>query len=275
MRCFKNVLIADLKRFWNLSWKLYAIFCVYCILQASLFYSNIYKLIIKGKIMSISLGEALMDFFKGAKEFYPDGNTPMDVPIFEIFMLLYLLFIIAYYVNKDRSALGRSIMISSKSPVYWWISKYITTFVATFVYMVIIVITHVACGWIILCKHFICRMIFTSESNIKYLLKTEAIKFNTNIMILIGLILLCLVTASSIMLFIAYISNAVFGFIINIILFIISICYMKWICIYNFMMMYRIPQVYNQWHLGAGLMTIINVLIMVIGIMYSKRKDFL
>ena len=50
---------------------------------------------------------------------------------------------------------------------------------------------------------------------------------------------------------------------------------MKWICIYNFMMMYRIPQVYKQWHLGAGLMTIINVVIMVIGIMYSKRKDFL
>lgn len=275
MRCFKNVLAADLKRFWNLSWKFYVMFIVFCILQVSLFYSNMYNLIHKMKITSVSLGEALMSFFKGAKEFYPDGNTPMDIPIFEILMLLFLLFIIAYYINKDKSALGRSIMIASKSPVYWWISKYITTLIATLVYVMIIIITHIACGWIILGKHFICRMTFTSEVNIRYLLRSEDISCNTNVMLLTAMILLTLITAASIMLFMAYLTNAVFGFIINLVIFITCICYMKWFFIYNFMMMYRIPHIYSYCNRGAGLMMIINIAIIGMGIIYSRRKDFL
>ena len=275
MRCFKNVLIADLNRFWNLSWKFYAMFFAFCILQTSLFYSNMYKLIHKMKIVSVSLGEALMSFFRGAKEFYPNGNTPIDVPVFELLMLLYLLFIIAYYVNKDRSALGRSIMLASRSPIYWWISKCITTLIADLVYMFIIVITHIACGWIILGRHFTCRMAFTSEVNIRYLLISENIKCDTNITLMTVMILLSLITASLIMLLMAYLSNAVFGFIINLVIFIISICYMQWFFIYNYMMMCRIHHVYNQWKWGAGLIIIINIAIIGVGIIYSRRKDFL
>lgn len=275
MKCFLNVFKADWKRFWNIAWKLYIALAVYCILQALLFCSDMIKFIDKGRIASVSLGECLMNFFKGAKEFYPESNSPMDIPVFEIFVLLYLLFIIAYYVNSDRSALGRSIMIASKSPVYWWVSKYIIILCAVFMYIIIIVVTHMMCGLIVLGNRFKLGISFTSEQNIKLLLGNDNIKCDTNVVLLIILCLLCLITASAIILLMSYITNSIFGFILNLILFIVSICYMKWFCFYNYMMMYRIPHVYNQWYLGAGLMIIINVVIMLIGIIYSKRKDFL
>lgn len=98
---------------------------------------------------------------------------------------------------------------------------------------------------------------------------------NSRIIVMTVMILLSLITASLIMLLMAYLSNAVFGFIINLVIFIISICYMKWFFIYNYMMMYRIHHVYNQWKWGAGLIIIINIAIIGVGIMYSRRKDFL
>ena len=130
MRCFINVFKADLKRFWNIAWKLYIAFAVYSLMQALIFFANMNKSINKGRIAAVSLGDSLMDFFKGAKEFYPERNLAMDIPVLEIFVLLFLLFIVAYYINSDRSALSRSIMIASRSPVYWWVSKYIIAVLA-------------------------------------------------------------------------------------------------------------------------------------------------
>ena len=69
--------------------------------------------------------------------------------------------------------------------------------------------------------------------------------------------------------------NSVFGFIINLLLFIFSICYMKWFGFYNYMMMYRIPHVYDRWYFGALLMLGIDVGIMAAGIIYSRKRDFL
>ena len=71
MRCFINVFKADLKRFWNIAWKLYIAFAVYSLMQALIFFANMNKSINKGRIAAVSLGDSLMDFFKGAKEFYP------------------------------------------------------------------------------------------------------------------------------------------------------------------------------------------------------------
>lgn len=74
MRCFINVFKADLKRFWNIAWKLYIAFAVYSLMQALIFFANMNKSINKGRIAAVSLGDSLMDFFKGAKEFYPERN---------------------------------------------------------------------------------------------------------------------------------------------------------------------------------------------------------
>ena len=90
MRFFINVFKADLKRFWNIAWKLYIAVTVYCFMQALIFFSNMVKSINKGKIAAVSLGDSLMDFFKGAKEFYPERNLTMDIPVLEIFIFLFL-----------------------------------------------------------------------------------------------------------------------------------------------------------------------------------------
>ena len=155
MRCFINVFKADLKRFWNIAWKLYIAFAVYSLMQALIFFANMNKSINKGRIAAVSLGDSLMDFFKGAKEFYPERNLAMDIPVLEIFVLLFLLFIVAYYINSDRSALSRSIMIASRSPVYWWVSKYIIAVLAALVYMVVIIVTFAVSGFAVLGNKFL------------------------------------------------------------------------------------------------------------------------
>lgn len=275
MRCFINVFKADLKRFWNIAWKLYIAVTVYCFMQALIFFSNMDKSINKGKIAAVSLGDSLMDFFKGAKEFYPERNLTMDIPVLEIFIFLFLLFIVAYYINSDRSALSRSIMIASRSPVYWWMSKYIITVLSALVYMILIIITFAVSGFIVLRKKFSLEMHFSSKENIKLMLGSEDITVQTNVVLLTILCTLCLITACIITLLVSYVSNSIFGFIINLLLFIFSICYMKWFGFYNYMMMYRIPHVYSKWYLGALLMAGIDVAAMAAGVIYSRKRDFL
>ena len=92
--------------------------------------------------------------------------------------------------------------------------------------------------------------------------------YNTNIVLLMVLCTLSLITACIIILLVSYVFNSVFGFIINLLLFIFSICYMKWFGFYNYMMMYRIPHVYDRWYFGALLMLGIDVGIMAAGIIY-------
>lgn len=275
MKCFINVFKADLKRFWNIAWKIYIAFAVYCFMQAFIFFSNMDKSINKGKIAAVSLGDSLMDFFKGAKEFYPERKLAMDIPVLEIFVLLFLLFIISYYINSDRSALSRSIMIASRSPVYWWVSKYIIAVLAALVYMILIIITFAVSGFIVLRKKLSLKMHFTSKENIRLMLGSEEISVQTNVVLLIILCTLCLITACIITLLVSYVSNSIFGFIINLLLFIFSICYMKWFGFYNYMMMYRIPHVYSKWYLGALLMAGVNVVVMAAGVIYSRKRDFL
>lgn len=275
MKCFTNVFMADLKRFWNITWKMYIAFAVYCFMQALIFFTNMDKSINKGKIAAVSLGDSLMDFFKGAKEFYPERKLAMDIPVLEIFVLLFLLFIVSYYINSDRSALSRSIMIASRSPVYWWVSKYIITVLAALVYMIVVIITFAVSGFIILGKKFSLEMHFTSKENIRLMFGSEEISVQTNVVLLIILCTLCLITACIIILLVTYVSNSIFGFIINLLLFIFSICYMKWFGFYNYMMMYRIPHVYNKWCLGALLMAGIDAAVMAAGIIYSRKRDFL
>lgn len=275
MKCFINVFKADLKRFWNIAWKMYIALIVYSFMQALIFFSNMNKFINKGKITAVSLGDSLMDFFKGAKEFYPERKLAMDIPVLEIFVLLFLLFIISYYINSDRSALSKSIMIASRSPVYWWVSKYIITVLAAMVYMILIIITFAVSGFIVLRKKFSLKMHFTSKENIRLMFFSEDISIGTNVVLLIILCTLCLITACIITLLVSYMFNSIFGFIINLLLFIFSICYMKWFGFYNYMMMYRIPYVYNKWYFGALLMVGIDAAVMTAGIIYSRKRDFL
>lgn len=166
-------------------------------------------------------------------------------------------------------------MIASRSPVYWWVSKYIIAVLAALVYMVLIIVTFAVSGFAVLGNKFSLRMHFTARENIKLILGSEDISCQTNVVLLVVLCTLSLITACIIILLVSYVFNSIFGFIINLLLFIFSICYMKWFGFYNYMMMYRIPHVYDRWYFGALLMLGIDVGIMAAGIIYSRKRDFL
>ena len=141
--------------------------------------------------------------------------------------------------------------------------------------MILIIITFAVSGFIVLRKKFSLKMHFSSKENIKLMLGSEDITVQTNVVLLTILCTLCLITACIITLLVSYVSNSIFGFIINLLLFIFSICYMKWFGFYNYMMMYRIPHVYSKWYLGALLMAGIDVAAMAAGVIYSRKRDFL
>jgi hypothetical protein len=87
--------------------------------------------------------------------------------------------------------------------------------------------------------------------------------------------LVCFITVAIVQLFITYISNAVYGFIVSIVYYVVSICYMKWFCFINYMMMYRISEVYNYWKYGLCMMLCVCAGIITAGIIYSRKRDFL
>lgn len=275
MKCFINVFKADLKRFLITTWKLYIAFSVYCIMHALIFYSDMRKLLMMGRVNNVSLGDSIICFFKGVKEYHPENKVAMDIPLLEIFVLLFLLFIIAYYINSDAGALEKSIMIISKSPVYWWISKCVITILAAVLYFMLIILALAINGVIVLSDKFNLNMKFSSYENISKLLGEMDIPNDISAYSLVGLSFLCIVTASVIMLFVTYVFNSVYGFIINLIIFIFSICYMKWITIYNYMMMYRMAYVYGERYLGLIMMIVIDCLLIIIGTIYSRKRDFL
>ena len=134
---------------------------------------------------------------------------------------------VPHTIYECEGALSRSIMIASRSPVYWWVSKYIIAVLAALVYMVLIIVTFAVSGFAVLGNKFSLRMHFTARENIKLILGSEDISCNTNVVLLMVLCTLSLITACIIILLVSYVFNSIFGFIINLLLFIFSICYMS------------------------------------------------
>ena len=114
----------------------------------------------------------------------------------------------------------------------------------------------------------------TGTEAVRIFLQTK-LELDFNMPLVIILCFVCLVTMTGISLLLAYISNAVFGFVVNLFFFIVSICSMKWFFFYNYFMTIRIPHVYNRWPYGLCLMLAINILLVAAGIIYSKKKDFI
>ena len=183
--------------------------------------------------------------------------------------------IIALYINSDKNALGKSIIVASRSPVYWWISKCLIVVIAACVYMIIICATHFLMGMAIVNSRFYSGISLTSENTIRIFLGSGDIPQNTNMAIMLLMCLVCFITVAIVQLFITYISNAVYGFIVSIVYYVVSICYMKWFCFINYMMMYRISEVYNYWKYGLCMMLCVCAGIITAGIIYSRKRDFL
>ena len=133
MNTFLCILKADIRRFWSMCWKFYMVFYIYCIFQAVSYFSNVYRCIKNSRISSISLGDSLLYVFRGAKEFSP--GMQIDIPLFEILIVLYITFIITYYITTDQKAVGKNILVISGSASGWWLSKYITMLLAVIIYM--------------------------------------------------------------------------------------------------------------------------------------------
>ncbi len=102
MNTFLCILKADIRRFWSMCWKFYMVFYIYCVFQAVSYFSNVYRCIKNSRISSISLGDSLLYVFRGAKEFSP--GMQIDIPLFEILIVLYITFIITYYITTDQKA---------------------------------------------------------------------------------------------------------------------------------------------------------------------------
>ena len=100
MNTFLCILKADIRRFWSMCWKFYMVFYIYCVFQAVSYFSNVYRCIKNSRISSISLGDSLLYVFRGAKEFSP--GMQIDIPLFEILIVLYITFIITYYITTDQ-----------------------------------------------------------------------------------------------------------------------------------------------------------------------------
>ncbi len=67
----------------------------------------------------------------------------------------------------------------------------------------------------------------TGTEAVRIFLQTK-LELDFNMPLVIILCFVCLVTMTGISLLLAYISNAVFGFVVNLFFFIVSICSMKW-----------------------------------------------
>lgn len=232
-------------------------------------FSNVYRCIKNSRISSISLGDSLLYVFRGAKEFSP--GMQIDIPLFEILIVLYITFIITYYITADQKAVGKNILVISGSASGWWLSKYITMLLAVIIYMAGIFAANTIVGLIMTGSRFSMSLNITGTEAVRIFLQTK-LELDFNMPLVIILCFVCLVTMTGISLLLAYISNAVFGFVVNLFFFIVSICSMKWFFFYNYFMTIRIPHVYNRWPYGLCLMLAINILLVAAGIIYSKKK---
>ena len=235
------------------------VFYIYCVFQAVSYFSNVYRCIKNFRISSISLGDSLLYVFRGAKEFSP--GMQIDIPLFEILIVLYITFIITYYITTDQKAVGKNILVISGSASGWWLSKYITMLLAVIIYMAGIFAANTIVGLIMTGSRFSMSLNITGTEAVRIFLHTK-LELDFNMPLVIILCFVCLVTMTGISLQLAYISNAVFGFVVNLFFFIVSICSMKWFFFYNYFMTIRIPHVYNRWPYGLCLMLAINILLL-------------
>ena len=230
MNTFLCILKADIRRFWSMCWKFYMVFYIYCVFQAVSYFSNVYRCIKNSRISSISLGDSLLYVFRGAKEFSP--GMQIDIPLFEILIVLYITFIITYYITTDQKAVGKNILVISGSASGWWLSKYITMLLAVIIYMAGIFAANTIVGLLMTGSRFSMSLNITGTEAVRIFLQTK-LELDFNMPLVIILCFVCLVTITGISLLLAYISNAVFGFVVNLFFFIVSICSMKWFFFYN------------------------------------------
>ena len=80
----------------------------------------------------------------------------IDIPLFEILIVLYITFIITYYITADQKAVGKNILVISGSASGWWLSKYITMLLAVIIYMAGIFATNTIVGLIMTGSRLMC-----------------------------------------------------------------------------------------------------------------------
>jgi hypothetical protein len=228
-----------------------------------MFFSAALKDIRHGKNEVVSLGDSLLYFFKGAKEFLPD--TVLDIPVLEISAVLCLIFIISHYINSDKKGFGKSIMLASGSPVKWWLCKFIVMLVATAEYMALIIISNAVTGVVVLKGSFKCSLKYFSGITLSS---------DVNMYLFLAMCFTGLVTFASISLLISYVISPLYGFVINLVLMTCSVRYMKWYFFFNYCMAYRIDECYASWKMGAVFMLLINIFTLAAGVIYSERRDF-
>ncbi len=109
MNTFLCILKADIRRFWSMCWKFYMVFYIYCVFQA-VSYFQMYTDVLRIPESAVFLLEIPAVCIQRCKEFSP--GMQIDIPLFEILIVLYITFIITYYITTDQKLSERIFLLS-------------------------------------------------------------------------------------------------------------------------------------------------------------------
>lgn len=85
-------------------------------------------------VNKFSIGDLLMYWFKGMKEYNTNENIPFDMPAQYIVLGIFLAFLIGDYPVKDLNGFGKDILVRTKKRDYWWNSKCIWNFLTVLIF---------------------------------------------------------------------------------------------------------------------------------------------
>lgn len=275
MRCFISICKADLKRGFYVCRKFYALLFFVAFLGSVSSYSKLYKHIIDGTVKSVSLGEGIISFFKGTKE-YIKGNM-VNIPEISLVIVFILLIIISLYINNDIQGIGKNILVNSCSYSKWWLSKFIWMIISVTFFYMIILFANILSGVLLFGENFNISFSYICESNVKIFFNTSEICETINSFSFIGESFLLFVTAASVQLLISLLLRPAYGIIIEIIVFTFSVFNMRWYWVFNYMMSLRIecmPNGFENEVYGIYFMLGINAVVVLTGILRLKNREF-
>lgn len=279
MKLLFRFVVMDIKQGTLVNIKLFALELLMIIATICRFTEQYYMGIARGRIEGIfSLGDLLVYFFKGVR--LPVGGIDsFDFPELYMVMLMLLFFFIGDYAQRDILGYGKSVLIRSKNKKIWWLSKCAWCINSVLIYFVILIaVTLIAC---VLCKANISIIPTNSTqviSGINMMDNTESINDYVLWKIIIiqpfiaGVGLCCFQMA------VGFITSAIAGFVINIIIIVLSVFYMNPLLLGNSYMIVRNSCLYSG-GINTELSLVIGVCIAIIslitGYCYFLRMDII
>ncbi|MGN0316779.1 MAG: hypothetical protein ACI4E1_02475 [Lachnospira sp.] len=273
MRTLLIIVRAEICRFINATYKLYAAFVLAGILQMALFFTFIMKLIEKGQVEFISLGDTFFYLFRGVNVF--SKNDKFEIPVFEIFLFLYLLIIICNYTKTDLKSVGQKIVVASGGATNWWVSKMVTVVFMVLTHMVTYVLLAVLLGKVIIGDHLTLVWKLSSSDILSRIVGFVELEREVDMVRIVLLIVITVITICTFSMLAALITNESIAVIITFTYMIISVRYAYAWLVFNNCMLLRVNIFYDKiWQLVLCLI-FTNIICAAGGIIYLRKSDYL